>query len=124
MAVFLYQLGIFIAIQIASAYGKKTRNAAIILITIFTVLQVFAFGLMALQFFTIFIAYCFSRIWFSNKSEKINYQHEPITDINDTSSQQVRKSQSFDLDSHSLEKELDSHSLEKELDRLIDELNY
>lgn len=57
MAVLLYQVGIFLAIIIASFFGKKSRNTAVILISIFTLLQVFMSWLLLLQFFTIFIAY-------------------------------------------------------------------
>ena len=60
MDILLYQIGIFIAIQIASLFGKSSRNVAIVLISIFTLLQVFTSGLMILQFATIFISYIIS----------------------------------------------------------------
>lgn len=65
MAVILYQIGIFLAIYIASRYGKKSRNTAIILITIFTILQVYMSWLLILQFITIIFSYYFSE---SNKN--------------------------------------------------------
>src|SRR5690606_34714557 len=70
MAVLLYQIGIFAAIQIASQFGKSSRNTAIILITIFTLLQVFMSWLLLLQLITIFISYNFSKRWFFNESVK------------------------------------------------------
>jgi len=70
MAVLLYQIGIFIAIQIASFFGKSARNTAIILITIFTLLQVFMSWLLLLQLITIFIAYSFSKRWFQENETK------------------------------------------------------
>lgn len=67
MAVLLYQVGIFLAITIASAFGKKSRNTAVILISIFTLLQVFMSWLLLLQFFTIFIAYQISNSYLNKK---------------------------------------------------------
>lgn len=72
MAVLLYQIGIFIAIQIASFFGKNARNTAIILITIFTLLQVFMSWLLLLQLITIYIAYSFSKRWFEENKTKQN----------------------------------------------------
>ena len=57
MNVFLFQLGVFLTIVIASFFGRKTRNAVVILISIFTLVQVFMSWLLLLQFVTIFIAY-------------------------------------------------------------------
>ena len=57
MAVLLYQLGIFIAIQIAAVFGRRSRNTAVVLITIFTFLQVFISPLLLLQLITIYISY-------------------------------------------------------------------
>ena len=67
MAVFLYQLGIFLAIIIAAKFGRKTRNTAVILITIFTILQVFMSWLLLLQFFTIFLSYQISNSFLSDR---------------------------------------------------------
>mgnify|MGYP007017092576 FL=1 len=61
MGILLYQIGIFIIIQISSLFSKTSRNTAIILISIFTILQVYTSGLMIIQFLTILISY-----WFSN----------------------------------------------------------
>jgi hypothetical protein len=62
MGIFLYQIGIFIAIQLSTFYGGRgTRNVAIILISIFTILQVFTSILMFLQFGTVIISYFVSR---------------------------------------------------------------
>ena len=70
MAVLLYQIGIFIAIQIAAMFGKNSRNTAIVLISIFTILQVFMSWLLILQFFTIIISYIVSNSWFFSEPEK------------------------------------------------------
>lgn len=69
MAVFLYQIGIFMAIIIASFFGKKTRNTAVILISIFTILQVYMSWLLLLQFVTIFIAYSISNSFTEKKTK-------------------------------------------------------
>jgi len=61
MGILLYQIGIFIAIQVAAFFGKSSRNIAIILISIFTLLQVYTSGLMILQFITIFVSYIISK---------------------------------------------------------------
>lgn len=75
MGIIFYQIGIFIAIQIAAFFGKNSRNVAIVLIGIFTLLQVFTSELMILQFATIFFAYLFS-----NKilEKDINGSEKPI----------------------------------------------
>jgi len=70
MAVLLYQIGIFVAIQIASLFGKSARNTAIILITLFTLLQVFMSWLLLLQLITIFISYKVSKRWFENSENE------------------------------------------------------
>lgn len=77
MAVLLYQIGIFLAIIIASTFGKKSRNTAVILISIFTLLQVFMSWLLLLQFFTIFIAYQISNSFLSKQTENSQSQ-KPI----------------------------------------------
>ncbi|CAD7802875.1 hypothetical protein CHRY9390_00991 [Chryseobacterium aquaeductus] len=64
MAVLFYQIGIFIAIQVASMFGKNSRNTAIVLISIFTILQVFVSWLLILQFITILVSYWISNEWF------------------------------------------------------------
>lgn len=69
MAVLIYQIGIFLAIIIASTFGKKSRNTAVILISIFTLLQVFMSWLLLLQFFTIFIAYQISNSFLNKKND-------------------------------------------------------
>ena len=69
MAVLFYQIGIFIAIQVAAIFGKKSRNTAIVLISIFTILQVFMSWLLILQFFTVIISYVISNNWFLNDSK-------------------------------------------------------
>lgn len=68
MAVLLYQIGIFLAIQIAAIFGKNSRNTAVILISIFTVLQVFMSWLLLLQFITIIVSYIISNNLFFTKS--------------------------------------------------------
>ncbi len=69
MAVLLYQIGIFLAINIASLFGKKARNTAVILISIFTILQVFMSWLLLLQFVTIFLAYSLSNNFLEKKTQ-------------------------------------------------------
>jgi hypothetical protein len=61
MGILFYQIGIFVAIQIAAFFGKSSRNVAIILISLFTLLQVYTSGLMILQFITIFVSYIVSK---------------------------------------------------------------
>ena len=68
MAIFLYQIGIFIAIIFAGTYGRSSRNVAVILIMIFTILQVYAFPLMFIQFLTIIFAYIVSKYFSSNNN--------------------------------------------------------
>ncbi|WP_313100856.1 hypothetical protein [Epilithonimonas sp.] len=70
MGIILYQIGIFIAIQISSFYGRKARNVAIVLIVIFTFLQVFVIWLMLLQFITILLAYWTSKGIIDNNKKK------------------------------------------------------
>ncbi len=74
MAVLLYQIGIFLAIIIASNFGQKSRNTAVILIAIFTVLQVFVSWLLLLQFVTIFVAYHVSNSILSKNPNSNNNQ--------------------------------------------------
>ena len=69
MGIIIYQIGIFITIQISAMFGKKSRNTAVILIFLFTVLQVYTFGLMFFQFLTIWISFYFAKKWFSNKKK-------------------------------------------------------
>lgn len=73
MAILFYQLGIFIVIQVAASFGKNSRNTAVVLVSIFTILQVFTSGLMILQFITIFVSYSISNSWFFS-SEKKEYK--------------------------------------------------
>ena len=75
MAVLLYQVGIFLAIIIASTFGKKSRNTAVVLISIFTLLQVFMSWLLLLQFFTIFIAYQISDSMLDKKNGNGPFQN-------------------------------------------------
>lgn len=71
MTVLFYQIGIFIAIQIAANFGKNSRNTAIVLISIFTILQVFMSWLLILQFITIYISYIISNnFYFNNINDK------------------------------------------------------
>ena len=78
MAVLLYQLGIFIAIQIAAAFGRKSRNTAVVLITIFTFLQVFISPLLLLQLITIYISYGVSQNSTVNKIKSKIQEVEPV----------------------------------------------
>ena len=76
MAIFLYQIGIFIAILIASSFGKNSRNTSIVLISIFTLLQVFMSWLLLLQFLTIFISYIIANQIFFSENEKSENEFE------------------------------------------------
>ena len=79
MAILFYQIGIFIAIQIAASFGRNSRNTAIVLIAIFTVLQVFTSGLMFLQFITIILSYYFAKNTFENKKKNTQLITKPKT---------------------------------------------
>lgn len=83
MGILLYQIGIFLAIQLSTFYGGRTsRNVAIILIAIFTILQVFTSQLMIFQFITIFISYLVSRnILGKSNGETIDTIIEEIDDF-------------------------------------------
>lgn len=93
MGIFLYQIGIFIAIQIAAAFGKSSRNVAIVLISIFTILQVYTSGLMILQFLTIIVSYYFSKSIVesdknknqNNKPKQTNYAAKTEFDMSNLS---------------------------------------
>ena len=61
MAVLFYQIGIFVVIQISAIFGKNARNTAIVLISLFTIIQVFMSWLLILQFITIYISYEISK---------------------------------------------------------------
>ena len=82
MGIIIYQIGIFIAIQVSAMFGKKSRNTAIILILIFTVLQVYTFTLTAFQFLTVWISYYFAKKWFSNNTKKDNDELICVRDEN------------------------------------------
>jgi hypothetical protein len=69
MAVLLYQIGIFLAIIIASKFGRNNRNTAVILISLFTILQIFISWLLLLQFLTIFVAYQYSNSLLNQKND-------------------------------------------------------
>jgi hypothetical protein len=80
MAVLFYQIGIFLLIIIASKFGQKSRNTTVILLSIFTVLQVFVSWLLILQFITIFIAYQFSNsIVIEEPKENSSGKFDPIS---------------------------------------------
>ncbi|WP_341220151.1 pentapeptide repeat-containing protein [Polaribacter atrinae] len=65
MGILIYQIGIFIAIQLSAYFGKNSRNIATIIISVFTILQVFTNQLMILQFCTIAISFFLSKTLFS-----------------------------------------------------------
>jgi hypothetical protein len=81
MEVLLYQIGIFIAISIAGKIGKNARIIAIVLISIFTILQVYMFWLLALQFFTIIFSYIISKSFSNNKKTNSPKNQEPNIEI-------------------------------------------
>lgn len=66
MEVLIYQVVIAILILLAGSFGKKTRNIVTIVICLFTIIQVFTLKLALLQFFTIFVAFMYSK----NQEEK------------------------------------------------------
>ena len=74
MNVLLFQLGIFITIVIASFFGKKTRDTVVVLISIFTLVQVFMSWLLLLQFVTIFIAFMITD---KDKSKNVGENYDP-----------------------------------------------
>jgi predicted membrane protein len=76
MEILLYQIGIFSAIIISSFFGKSSRNVAIILIAIFTMLQVYSSSLMVIQFLTIFIGYKVSKAFSTNKDENKGFEKD------------------------------------------------
>ncbi len=77
MAILLYQIGIFLAIQIAAIFGKNSRNTAVVLISAFTILQVFMSWLLLLQFITIFISFNISNnLFFSKTDKEIKFKKE------------------------------------------------
>ncbi len=61
--------------------GKNSRNTAIALISIFTLLQVFMSWLLFLQFFTIIISYIISNNWFSITEKKLSQKHIKLVQI-------------------------------------------
>ena len=80
MGILFYQIAIFIAIQISAFYSKKSRNTSLILIAIFTILQVYTFPLVILQFLTLYFSYWFSeKLFFLDSSvistSKVNKQN-------------------------------------------------
>lgn len=70
MSILFYQIGIFLAILIASIFGQKSRNTAVIVISIFTVLQIYVDWLLILQFITILVAYHISNSISSEEKTK------------------------------------------------------
>lgn len=61
MEVLFYQAGIFLAILIAGKLGKSARITAVVLICIFTILQVYMSWLLILQFIIIIVSYFISK---------------------------------------------------------------
>ncbi|WP_282074102.1 hypothetical protein [Polaribacter atrinae] len=79
MEVLLYQIGIFLAILIAGKLGEKSRITAIVLICIFTILQVYMSWLLILQFITIIFSYIISKKIFSTEiKENISSKKENL----------------------------------------------
>lgn len=81
MEVLLYQIGIFTLILIAGKLGKNARITAIVLISIFTILQVYVFWLLALQFFTIIFSFLISKSFSKNKKTNFPKNQEPNIEI-------------------------------------------
>ena len=66
-------------IQIAALFGKGARNVALILISIFTVLQVYTSALMILQFVTIAVSYVISNSILRDDNKEFKARHDNIT---------------------------------------------
>lgn len=87
MTILLYQIGIFFSIQLAAIYNRKSRNVAVLLIIVFTLLQVYTSGLMILQFITIYISYKISKNLITNKRKEKNIERN--YDVNQEVGQQL-----------------------------------
>ncbi len=122
--VILYQIGIFVAIQIAALFGKNSRNTAIVLISIFTLLQVFMSWLLILQFFTIFVAYWFSnKLFFKNSNnEKSKNSNKILYSYRDESG--GRGIREVDLNDPNLDPKIKSKALLQEEIRKLSMENY
>ncbi len=103
MGILLYQIGIFIIIQISSLFSKTSRNTAIILISIFTILQVYTSGLMIIQFLTILISY-----WFSN-SFIFDDKKKDIEVFSEDNSLKKTKTENIDVQIEKQQKEIDKY---------------
>lgn len=61
LGVFGYQIVIFLIIYLSAKGGRKLRNKAILILSIWTLTHVFVPWLAILQFITIFLAFFFSK---------------------------------------------------------------
>ncbi len=136
MEVFLYQFGILIAIQIAAMFGKNSRNTAVVLISLFTILQVFMSWLLLLQFITIYISYNISNnLYFKNnqapKSQKTvlkSYENGARVyreyDENDDLSPEIRKKIKSQKEINKISKDMYKNNAEykKSVDDVMNEM--
>lgn len=105
MGIILYQIGIFIAIIISSFFGKSSRNIAVILISIFTILQVYTSSLMILQFVTIVFSFLIS-----NKILKNNISNSRINNSNSNTNFNSEQKLSYDDNSPNIKYLIETES--------------
>lgn len=90
MEVLIYQVVIAILILLAGSFGQKTRNVVTLIICLFTIIEVFTIKLALLQFFTIFVAFLYSKNYEDKKNikqkEEFNYYVIEKESKNETSS--------------------------------------
>ena len=121
MAVLLYQIGIFIAIQIAAMFGRNSRNTAIVLISIFTILQVFMSWLLLLQFITIYVSYNISNnLFFSSTPNKsVAKPQKTILKSYENGARVYREYDENDNLSHEIRKRIEN---QKEIRKITDNM--
>ena len=71
MEILIYQLIIGGSILVSSFFGKMFRNIVTVIVSIFTLCNVFSDGLMILQFATIFFAFQFSQKIMHNENNEV-----------------------------------------------------
>lgn len=124
MAVLLYQLGIVLAIQIAAAFGKSSRNVAVVLISIFTLLQVFMSWLLLLQFVTIFLSYLLSEnLFFNNQNKAVEKKNNDLVTLKEYGKNGERIYRQYNVNDPSLSAEIkEKIRKKKELDSHLNEM--
>lgn len=117
MGIFFYQIFIFVAIYISSLFGKNSRNVAVILISIFTILQVFTSGLMILQFATIIFSYFITTNFILNdETEKTKN-----TEIEELKNLEVEKQINYSIKTEALTSSKEKIYISKNEDIKIDD---